>query len=56
MDDTGDVAAQRQEDVEPELQAETDLQKYAERRQDDCQQNTDDVQGRLVKSKLEVGQ
>ena len=44
MDDAGEVATQRQQDVEPELQAEADLQENTDGRQDDCEQNTYDVQ------------
>lgn len=35
VDDAGNVAEQRQHDVDPELQADADLEKHAERRQQD---------------------
>src|SRR5512135_3520356 len=43
MDNAGDVAQQRQQDVDPELQPQTDLKEDAERRQQDGQKNTDDI-------------
>jgi hypothetical protein len=48
VDDPRDVAAQRQQNIQPELQADTDLQEYADRWQDDREKNAYDVQGRLV--------
>ena len=48
MDDPRNVAAQRKQNIEPELQADTDLQEYADRWQDDREKNAYDVQGRLV--------
>src|SRR3546814_7591445 len=43
--DTGDVAEQRQQDVEPEMQPDADLQEDAEGRQHDGENDPDDVQG-----------
>jgi hypothetical protein len=44
VDYARNVAAQRQQDVEPELQAEADLEKHADGRQEDCEENSYDVQ------------
>lgn len=44
MDDAGDVAAERQQDVDPELEADPDLEKHAERRQQDGQKNSQQIQ------------
>src|SRR6185437_9100574 len=46
MDDAGDIAQQRQQDVEPELQPEPDLEEHAERRQEDGEEDADDVHWR----------
>ena len=43
MDDAGDVAAQRQEKIEPEMQAKANLKKHADRRQEDGKNNTNYV-------------
>ena len=43
MDDAGEIAAQREQDIQPELKAETHLQENADRRQDDGEQNANDV-------------
>ena len=43
MDDAGHVAAQREYDVEPEMQTNTDLKKHAKRRQQDGQQDTNEI-------------
>ncbi len=45
VDDARDVAEQREQDVEPELQADADLQEHAQGRQEDGQQDTEDVHG-----------
>ena len=47
MDDAGDIAAQRQEDIQPKLQADADLQEDANGRQKNGKKNTDDVQNGL---------
>src|SRR5690349_14155889 len=46
MDDAGNIAEQRQEDVEPELQPEADLEEHAKRRQDDGEEDAHDVHWR----------
>lgn len=43
MDDPGDVTAQSQQNVQPEMKAEADLQKNADGRQDNGEQNANDV-------------
>jgi hypothetical protein len=43
MNNSGNIAEQRQEDVEPEMQADADLQKNAERRQDNGSEYANDV-------------
>lgn len=48
MNDTGYVAAECQKDIQPEMQAETDLQEDADGRQKDGDQNADDVQGGIL--------
>jgi len=42
--DARQPAAQRKQDVQPEMQAEPDLKEHAERRQDEGEQNADDIQ------------
>ena len=44
MNDAGNVAAQRQQNVQPEMQAKTDLKKNTDRRQENGKENTDNVQ------------
>src|SRR5690606_22170924 len=44
VNDARNVAEQRQQAVEPEMQAEADLEEDAERRQQDGQDDADDVQ------------
>jgi hypothetical protein len=41
--DAGDIAKQRQQNVEPEVQAKPDLKKDAKRRQQDCEENSNEV-------------
>lgn len=43
VNNAGNIAAQRQENVKPELQAEPDLKKHADGREDDGDENTNDV-------------
>src|SRR5688572_27833331 len=43
MNDAGNVAEQRQKNVQPEMAAESHLQKYADRRQQDCKDDAYDV-------------
>ena len=43
MYDAGHITAQRQKNVEPEVQPQSDLEKYTNRRQDDGDENTNDV-------------
>lgn len=45
MNDARNITAQRQKNVEPEMQAEPDLEKDADGREDDGDQDTDDVHG-----------
>lgn len=45
MDNAGDITAQRQKNVQPEMQAEPHLKKDAHGREDDGDQNTNDVHG-----------
>lgn len=47
MDDPGDVAENRQQDIEPEVQTYAHLQEYSERRQQDGKYDSDDVHVRL---------
>ena len=49
LNDAGNIAAERQEDVQPELQADADLQEHADRRQKNGKKNTHDVQDGLQK-------
>ena len=43
MHDSGNVSKDRQQNVKPELQADTDLKKNTKRRQEDCNQDADKV-------------
>ena len=43
MDDAWDVAAQRQEKIEPEMQAKANLKKHADRRQENGKKNANNV-------------
>lgn len=43
VNDAGNIAAECQENVDPEMQAEPDLKKNADGREDDGDQDTDDV-------------
>ena len=43
MNDAGDVAQKRQQDVDPELHADADLEKDAERRQQDGQYDSQKI-------------
>ena len=43
VDDAGHITAQRQKNVEPEVQPQSDLEKYTNWRQDDGDENTNDV-------------
>ncbi len=43
MNDAGQIAAQRQKNIEPEMKTEANLQKHADRRQDDGEKNANDV-------------
>lgn len=47
MHDTRKKAAQGEEDVQPEVEAEADLQEHAERRQEEGKKDADDVQNYL---------
>src|SRR5215217_2628944 len=53
MDDARDVAAQGQQDVEPEVEADADLEEDAQRRQQNGDEDSEDVQCRC--SLVEVG-
>jgi len=44
MHDAGKPAAEGEQDVQPEMQAEPDLEEHAERRQEEGEQNADDIQ------------
>jgi len=48
MDDPGNVAAQGEKNIQPELQAEADLQEDANRWQEDCEQDAYDIHEGLV--------
>lgn len=43
VNDAGNITAQRQKNIEPEMQAKPDLKEYADRRKKDGDENTDDV-------------
>lgn len=43
MNNAGDITAERQQDVEPEVQAKANLKKHADRRQEDGKNNTNYV-------------
>lgn len=43
MNDAGDITAQRQENIEPELQAKPDLKEHTDGRQKDGDKNANDV-------------
>ena len=43
MDDAGNITAQRQKNIQPELQPEADLKKHANGREDDGDEDTNDV-------------
>lgn len=43
MDDAGNITAKRQKNIQPEMQAEPDLKKYADGREEDGDENTNDV-------------
>lgn len=43
MNDAWDVTAQRQQDIEPEMQAKANLKKHADRRQENGKNNTNYV-------------
>lgn len=43
MDNAGNITAQREENIKPEMQAEPDLKKHADGRKDDRDQDTNDV-------------
>lgn len=44
MHDARQPAAEREQDVQPEMQAKPDLQEYAERRKKEGEQDADDIQ------------
>jgi hypothetical protein len=52
MDDAGNVAQQGQQQVEPEMPAEADLQEHAQRRQQDRQENAQDIVSVLARHRL----
>lgn len=43
VDNAGNITAQRQENIQPEMQAKPDLKKHADGRKDDGDQDTNDV-------------
>lgn len=43
VNDAGHITAQCQKNIEPEMQAKTDLEEYADGRQKDSDKNTNDV-------------
>ena len=43
MNDAGDIAAECQQDIEPEMQAKANLKKHADWRQEDGKNNTNYV-------------
>ncbi len=43
VDDAGNITAKRQKNIQPEMQAEPDLKKYADGREEDGDENTNDV-------------
>lgn len=43
MNDAGYITAQRQKNIEPEMQAKPDLKEHADGRQKDGDKNTNDV-------------
>lgn len=43
VNDAGHIAAQCQKNIEPEMQAKTDLEEHADGRQKDGDKNTNDV-------------
>lgn len=43
VNDAGNIAAERQQDIEPEMQAKANLKKHADRRQEDGKNNTNYV-------------
>lgn len=52
VDDAGNITAQRQENIQPEMQAESDLKKHTDGRENDGDQNTNDVHGDRLSSCL----
>lgn len=43
VDDAGNITAQRQKNIQPEVQPEADLKKHANGREDDGDEDTNDV-------------
>jgi hypothetical protein len=43
VNDAGDVTQDRQQDIDPEVQADADLEEHAERRQQDGKEDSQDV-------------
>lgn len=45
VDDARQVAEERQQNVQPEVQSDAHLEENADRRQEDCEKNANDVHG-----------
>lgn len=43
VNDAGDITAQRQKNIQPEMQSQSDLKKHANGWEDDGDENTNDV-------------
>lgn len=43
VNDAGNVTAKREQDIQPEMEAKSDLEKHANRRKNDGDENTKDI-------------